>query len=75
MKVKNILNLSIEEFENLLSKKNYNWIIEKYKYAYMALQMYQDGAQLSGQDDYLEVNEYFELIRGSQDDIENYKNM
>lgn len=65
MLVEKIINLKINEFENLLNNENYIYIKERYNYIWLALERYQEGARLSNQDEYLEVNEYFDLIKES----------
>jgi hypothetical protein len=65
MKKTDIENLSINEFERELTKENYDYIIEEYPSIVRALECYQEGAQgdTDGEDTYLDVNEYFELIK------------
>lgn len=63
MKTLNILKLTTREFVNLLTDDNYQYAIDKFKTIENALEKYQEGAKLSGVDEYVNVNEYMELCK------------
>ena len=63
MKTSQILSMTIQEFVNELTQSNLEFVIEKYITIVNALNAYEEGALLSGEDEYLNVNEYFNMIR------------
>ena len=62
-KTSEILKMTIEEFENELTQSNWEFAKEKYITIENALNVYQEGASLSNEEEYLNVNEYFDIIR------------
>ncbi|WP_143314464.1 hypothetical protein [Clostridium sp. HBUAS56017] len=74
MKKTDIENLSISEFEKGLTQENYDYIIEEYPSIARALECYQEGAQgdTDGEDSYLDINEYFELIKEQNELLNEY---
>ena len=63
MKTSEILSMTIKEFENELSQVNWEFVKEKYITLANALYAYKDGAIQSNAKEYLNVNEYFNIIR------------
>ena len=63
MKTSQILSMTIQEFANELTQSNLEFVKEKYITIVNALNAYEEGALLSGEDEYLNVNEYFNMIR------------
>ena len=63
MKTSEILSMTIQEFENELSQVNWEFVKEKYITIVNALNAYEEGAILSNEEEYLNVNEYFNIIR------------
>ena len=63
MKTSAILSMTIQEFVNELTQSNLEFVKEKYITVVNALNAYEEGALLSGEDEYLNVNEYFNMIR------------
>lgn len=63
MKTSEILTMTIQEFENELTQSNLEYAKEKYITLANALYVYKDGALLSGEDEYLNVNEYFDMTQ------------
>ena len=63
MKTSEILKMTTQEFESELTKSNWEFVKEKYITIANALNAYEEGALLSGEDEYLNVNEYFNMIR------------
>jgi hypothetical protein len=74
MKKSAIENLSISEFERELTQENYDYVIEEYPDLQRALECYQEGAEgdTSGENEYLGVNEYFELIKEQNELLNEY---
>ena len=62
-KTSEILAMTIKEFESELSQSNWEFGKEKYITIANALNAYQEGASLSNKKEYLNVNEYFDIIR------------
>lgn len=50
MKVNEILNLTVDEFEKELSQENFDYVNENYVTVANGLEMYQEGARLSGEE-------------------------
>ena len=63
MKTSEILAMTIQEFENELTESNLEFVKEKYITLVNALNAYEEGAILSNEEEYLNVNEYFNIIR------------
>ena len=63
MKTSQILSMTIQEFANELTQSNLEFVKEKYITIVNALNAYEEGALLSGEDEYLNVNEYFNMVR------------
>ena len=63
MKTSEILSMTIQEFENELTESNLEYAKEKYITLANALYVYKDGAILSNENEYLNVNEYFDMTR------------
>ena len=62
-KTSEILEMTTKELENELSESNWKFVKEKYITIANALNVYQEGASLSNEEEYLNVNEYFDIIR------------
>lgn len=65
MKIKEILNLSEEELEIMMSQKEFDRMIELNLDIYKLLELLQDGARLSGQEDdedYGTISEYLDYL-------------
>ena len=62
-KTSEIIEMTIKEFENELTQSNLEFAKEKYITIANALNAYQEGASLSNEEEYLNVNEYFDIIR------------
>ena len=60
MKTLEIMKMTTKEFEKELSQSNWEFAKEKYITISNALEVYQDGARLSNEEEYLNVNEYFD---------------
>lgn len=71
LKVKEILNMTSEELEKMMTKKQFYRMLDiKLKDTHQLLDMLQDGAKESGlddNDDYVTIDEYLEYI----EDIKN----
>ena len=52
-----------KEFEKELTQSNWEFAKEKYITITNALNVYQEGAIQSNEEEYLNVNEYFDIIR------------
>ena len=63
VKKSEILTMTIKEFENELTQRNWEFVKEKYITIANALNAYKEGAGLSNEEEYLNVNEYFDIIR------------
>jgi hypothetical protein len=63
MKTSEVFNLSLEEFEKKLSPINHEYVVEVYKSTVRAWGFYREGAELTDDPDYPEVNEYFNISR------------
>ena len=63
MKTSEILSMTIQEFENELTSSNLEHAKEKYITLTNALYVYKDSAILSNENEYLNVNEYFDMTR------------
>ena len=61
MKTSEILKMDVEGFEKLLTEENWEYASKRYVTINNALETYQEGAELSGEDEYLDPNTYFEL--------------
>ena len=66
--------MTIQEFENELTQSNLDFVKEKYITLANALYVYKDGAILSGEDEYLNVNEYFDMIQVQDSCLDFFKN-
>ena len=62
LKVEKILDMTNEEIIEMISEENYDYVLERFGLNNFC-DIYQDGARLSGEDEYLEVNEYIELLK------------
>ena len=62
-KTSEILSMTIQEFENELTPCNWEFAKEKYITITNALLAYQEGAILSNEKEFLNANEYFDIIR------------
>ena len=63
MKTSEILTMTIQEFENELTQSNLEFVKEKYITIANALHVYQEGAILSNEEEYLNINEYLDIVR------------
>ena len=63
MKTSEILSMTIQEFENELTQSNLEFVKEKYITIANALYCYKEGAIQSNEENYLNVNEYFDIIQ------------
>ena len=70
LKTETILNMTAEELEKELTEENWEYSLKRYVTINNALDTYQDGAKLSGQDEYLEPNEYFSLEKEQEEEME-----
>ena len=71
MKVNEILKMTVEELEKKLTEENWEYACDRYVTINNALETYQDGAKLSGENEYLEPNEYFSLMKEEEEEIGN----
>lgn len=62
MKTSKILELTVAEFENLLKEEQFDKIVKYFRTTNNMLEMYQDGARESKEDEYLEASEYVDLM-------------
>ena len=62
-KTSEIIEMTTNEFENELTQRNWEFVKEKYITIANALNAYQEGTSLSNEEEYLNVNEYFDIIR------------
>ena len=67
MKTEKILNMTVEELEKELTEENWEYALKRYVTINNALETYQDGAELSEEEEYLEPNEYFSLMREEEE--------
>ncbi|CAI3207822.1 hypothetical protein [Clostridium neonatale] len=72
MKIEKIKKLTVEEFEKELNQENFNYIEEVYSSFIRALEVYKEGAEESGKDDYLDINEYFTLDKTNLEDYNGF---
>ena len=63
MLVEKILNMENEEIIGMLSQEEVEMVTEKYKTLNNFCDMYQDGARLSGEDEFVTPSEYIELMQ------------
>ena len=63
METSEIMKMTTKEFEKELTQSNWEFVKEKYITIANALNAYQEGASLSNEEEYLNVNEYFDIIR------------
>ena len=63
MKTSEIMKMTTEELEKELTESNWKFAKEKYITIANALNAYQEGASLSNEPEYLNVNDYFDIIR------------
>lgn len=63
MLVEKILEMTNEEILEMVNEENYEYISERFSNLNNFCDIYQDGARLGGEDEYLEVNEYIELLK------------
>ena len=69
-----ILTMTTKELENELSESNLEFVKKKYITIANALNAYQEGAILSNEENYLNVNEYFDIIRVQYNCLDFLKN-
>lgn len=74
MKTSEILTMTTKEFENELTESNWEFVKEKYLTIENALYCYKDGAILSNEKEYLNVNEYFDMIQVQDSCLDFFKN-
>lgn len=65
MKTTEIFSLSLKEFEKELSLINLEYIIETYQSTIRALGRYKETVELSGENEYMGVNDYFNFDRNN----------
>lgn len=63
MLVEKILNMENEEIIGMLSQEEVEMVTEKYKTLNNFCDMYQDGARLSDEDEFVTPSEYIELMQ------------
>ena len=74
MKTSEILKMTTQEFESELTQSNLEYAKEKYITIANALNAYQEGAILSNEKEYLNVNEYFDMIQVQDSCLDFFKN-
>ena len=74
MKTSKILKMTTQEFESELTESNWEFVKEKYITIANALSAYQEGAILSNEKEYLNVNEYFDMIQVQDSCLDFLKN-
>ena len=63
--VKEIKELELNKFEELLTEEQYNRIMKNYQYTWQVLELLQDGARLSNLEDdeeYTTIDEYLDYL-------------
>ena len=70
MRVNDIKKLTEKDFRNLLTEENFKYIKENHNSVWVALEQYKEGAKLSEEIEYLNVNEYFEAIKEQKSYLE-----
>jgi hypothetical protein len=72
MKKSEIKKLTVGKFEDLLNEEMWQYVNDEMPSFERALEIYQEGAELAndGEDNYLDVNEYFKLLKEQQEDYE-----
>ncbi|MDS0526332.1 hypothetical protein NNC19_11630 [Clostridium sp. SHJSY1] len=72
MKTSEIFNLTLKEFENELSPLNHEYVIQVYKSSLRAFIRYQEMADFVGKDEFLNINEFFNLNRETSTEYQEY---
>ena len=63
MLVEKILNMGNEEIIGMLSQEEVEMVTERYRTLNNFCDMYQDGARLSDEDEFVTPSEYIELMQ------------
>jgi hypothetical protein len=72
MKTSDILNLTFKKFENELSPLNHEYIVQVYKSSLRAFMRYQEMADYMGKEEFLNINEYFDISRKNSKEYQEY---
>lgn len=72
MKTSKILNLTLKEFESELSPLNHEYVVQVYKSSLRAFIQYQEVADFTGKDEFLNINEYFNIKRENSKEYKEY---
>lgn len=72
MKTTEIFSLSLKEFEKELSLINLEYIIETYKSTIRALGQYKETVELSGENEYMGINDYFNFDRNNNKEYKEF---
>lgn len=70
MRVNDIKKLTETDFRNILTEENFKYIKENHNSVWVALEQYKEGAKLSEEIEYVNVNEYFEAIKEQKSYLE-----